>query len=111
METQNQKNVGLQHLYSLLFLVFRPKTCLVVRTKRNQTEEPMVQDHVKLKNWQSLLDMFLLIKTIGNNMKEVLITEAMDCVIIEIYIRCLQQNMQRDCKAAGSHGDIFSWVT
>ncbi|KAG6757585.1 hypothetical protein POTOM_037903 [Populus tomentosa] len=22
---------------------------------------------------------------------------------------CLQQNMQRDCKAAGSHGDIFTY--
>ena len=78
--------------------------------QQNQTEEPMVQELVKLRNWQSLLDMLLQIKPMADNMKEVLITEAMDCVIIEIYIRCLQQNMQRDCKA-GSHGDIFNWVT
>ena len=45
----------------------------------------MVQELVKLKNWQSLLDMLLQIKPMADNMKEVLITEAMDCVIIEIF--------------------------
>ncbi|KAJ6903278.1 hypothetical protein NC651_020704 [Populus alba x Populus x berolinensis] len=53
--------------------------------QQKQTEEPMVQELVKLKNWQSLLDMLLQIKPMADNMKEVLVTEAMDCVIIEIF--------------------------
>ncbi|KAJ6768868.1 CLATHRIN ASSEMBLY PROTEIN [Salix koriyanagi] len=54
-------------------------------SKIDQTEEPMDQELVKVKNLQYLLDMLLKIKPMADNMKEVLITEAMDCVIIEIY--------------------------
>ncbi|KAJ6401744.1 hypothetical protein OIU84_013915 [Salix udensis] len=53
--------------------------------QQNQTEEPMVQELVRVKNLQYLLDMLLKLKPMADNMKEVLITEAMDCVIIEIY--------------------------
>ncbi|KAH7570805.1 hypothetical protein ACOSP7_019249 [Xanthoceras sorbifolium] len=47
--------------------------------------DPMVQDLVKLQEWQSLLDLLLQIKPRANNMKVALILEAMDCVIIEMY--------------------------
>lgn len=45
----------------------------------------VVQRLLKLEKWQSLLDLLLQIRPRAENMKVRLITEAMDCVIIEIY--------------------------
>ncbi|XP_022776537.1 putative clathrin assembly protein At1g25240 [Durio zibethinus] len=54
---------------------------------RSKTEECplMVQQLSKLQKWQSLLDMLLQIRPRAENMKVLLILEAMDCVIIEIF--------------------------
>ncbi|KAK9276669.1 hypothetical protein L1049_006205 [Liquidambar formosana] len=55
------------------------------RNQGTQTEERMVEQLVKLQQWQALLDLLLEVKPIGEGMTVALILEAMDCVIIEIF--------------------------
>ncbi|XP_050231292.1 putative clathrin assembly protein At1g25240 [Mercurialis annua] len=64
------------------------RSSLLYEQRRQMVAEdsnPMVQELLRLENWQSLLDMLLQIKPLANNMRESLILEAMDCVIIEIF--------------------------
>lgn len=55
------------------------------RQRNKETEEPMLQELVKLQKWQILLDMLMQIKTQAEGMNLGLVLEAMDCVIIEIF--------------------------
>ncbi|CAK7326867.1 unnamed protein product [Dovyalis caffra] len=73
------------NLFVRSYFCFLDQRSALLYVQQNQTEEPMVQELVKLKNWQSLLDMLLQIKPQAENMKKALISEAMDCVIIEIF--------------------------
>lgn len=47
--------------------------------------EPILQQLIKLQQWQNLLDMLLQVKPEADQMKVSLILEAMECVIIEIF--------------------------
>lgn len=53
--------------------------------QNSKQEEPLVQQLIKLQQWQSLLDMLLQVKPHIDGTKASLILEAMDCVIIEIF--------------------------
>lgn len=50
-----------------------------------KTNESMLQELIKLQQWQTLLDMLLQIKPEATQMNVGLILEAMDCIIIEIF--------------------------
>lgn len=67
------------------YFAFLDQRSTLLYKQSKQTEEPMVAELINLENWITLLDMLLQIKPLANNMKQGLILEAMDCVIIEIY--------------------------
>ncbi|KAJ9708638.1 hypothetical protein PVL29_000592 [Vitis rotundifolia] len=50
-----------------------------------KTNESMLQELIKLQQWQTLLDMLLQIKPEAAQTNVGLILEAMDCIIIEIF--------------------------
>ncbi|KAD1982851.1 hypothetical protein E3N88_42071 [Mikania micrantha] len=53
--------------------------------KEKPKQSSMTQDLVWLENLQGLLDMLLEIKPQRDNMMNVLVLEAMDCIVIEIF--------------------------
>ncbi|KAF2305704.1 hypothetical protein GH714_007667 [Hevea brasiliensis] len=67
------------------YYAFLDQRSALLYEQRKQTEDPMVQELLKLQNWQILLDLLLRIKPRNSNMRENLILEAMDCVIVEIF--------------------------
>ncbi|KAJ9152989.1 hypothetical protein P3X46_026486 [Hevea brasiliensis] len=67
------------------YYTYLDQRSVLLYEQRKQTEDPMVQELLKLRNWQSLLDILLQIKPLADNMRESLILEAMDCVIMEIF--------------------------
>ncbi|OAY25380.1 putative clathrin assembly protein At1g25240 [Manihot esculenta] len=67
------------------YYTFLDQRSTLLYFQRKQTEDTMVQEIVKLQKLQTLLDMLLRISPQATNMRESLILEAMDCVILEIF--------------------------
>ncbi|KDP38182.1 hypothetical protein JCGZ_04825 [Jatropha curcas] len=64
---------------------FLDQRSMLLYHQRKQTEDSILQELIKLKNLQCLLDLLLQIKPLNKNMRQTLILDAMDCVIIEIF--------------------------
>ncbi|XP_002521908.2 putative clathrin assembly protein At1g25240 [Ricinus communis] len=80
------KSWGFNAFIRAYYAYLDQRSLFLYEQRRERMEDnSMVQELIKLETWQSLLDMLLQIKPLANNMRECLILEAMDCVIIEIF--------------------------
>ncbi|KAI3816438.1 hypothetical protein L1987_16136 [Smallanthus sonchifolius] len=79
------KSPTVQKIGHLPFDLSRTERSLRKGIKENPKKSSMMQDLVWLENLQGLLDMLLEIKPQREKMMNVLVLEAMDCIVIEIF--------------------------